>query len=139
MGIPLRDFTEYFRNVIHRLTGQIKSSAEELDRPVVYLPSARDRKGNITKEFLFSDSVNGGLVCALKVNQKAAYREVKEYFECETFLQKIRETEGYYKKRNRREWSNVLAVYTFILPFFAIPLIFLPESHILRGKGNNNP
>ncbi len=44
MGIPLRDFTEYFKNVTNLLMKQIECSAEELGRPVVYLPSAKDRK-----------------------------------------------------------------------------------------------
>ncbi len=66
MGIPLRDFTEYFRNVTDRLARQIESSAEELGRPVVYLPSARDRKENIAKDFLVSGPVDEGLICVLK-------------------------------------------------------------------------
>ncbi len=66
MGIPLRDFTEYFRDVTDHLIRQIESSAEELGRPVVYLPSSRDRKENIAKEFLLADPVDEGLICVLK-------------------------------------------------------------------------
>jgi len=66
MGIPLRDFTDYFKNVTDRLIRQIESSAEELRHPVVYLPSTKDRKENIAKDFLFSDPVGSGLICVLK-------------------------------------------------------------------------
>lgn len=66
MGIPLRDFTEYFKNITDLLTKQLEDSARELERPVVYLPSARDRKENITKDFLLSDPVNEGLICVIK-------------------------------------------------------------------------
>lgn len=66
MGIPLRDFTEYFRNVTDLLIKQIEDSARELERPVVYLPSAKDKKENIAKDFLLSDSVDNGLICVIK-------------------------------------------------------------------------
>lgn len=66
MGIPLRDFTDYFKNVTDRLIRQIECSAEELGRPVVYLPSAKDRKETIAKDFLLSDPVDSGLICVLK-------------------------------------------------------------------------
>ncbi len=66
MGIPLRDFTEYFKDVTDRLLKQIEDSAGELGRPVVYLPSAKDRKEDIAKGFLLSDPVDEGLICVLK-------------------------------------------------------------------------
>jgi len=66
MGIPLRDFTDYFKIVTDRLIRQIESSAEEPGCPVVYLPSAKDRKENIAKGFLLSDPVGSGLICVLK-------------------------------------------------------------------------
>lgn len=66
MGIPLRDFTEYFKNVTDRLIKQIEDSAEELGRPVVYLASTKDRKENIAKDILLSCPVDEGLICVLK-------------------------------------------------------------------------
>ena len=53
MGIPLRDFTEYFKDVTDRLLKQIEDIAGELGRPVVYLPSAKDRKEDIAKASFF--------------------------------------------------------------------------------------
>ena len=44
MGIPLRDFTEYFKDITGRMTKLIETSAGELGRPVIYLSSTRDRK-----------------------------------------------------------------------------------------------
>ena len=66
MGIPLRDFTGYFRNVTDCLVKQIENSAQELGRPVVYLPSAKDRKEDIAKGVLLSALVDEGLICVLK-------------------------------------------------------------------------
>lgn len=66
MGIPLRDFTQYFKNVTDLLIKQLEDSAGELRRPVVYFPSARDRKENIAKGFLLSDPVDEGLICVIK-------------------------------------------------------------------------
>ena len=66
MGIPLRDFTDYFKTVTDQLTKQIEDSAGELGRPVVYLPSTRDKKEDIAKSFLRSNPPDDGLVCVLK-------------------------------------------------------------------------
>ena len=66
MGIPLRDFTDYFKDITDRLTGQIENWSVELGRPVIYLPSAKDGKENIAKGFLLSDPVDDGLICVLK-------------------------------------------------------------------------
>ena len=66
MGIPLRDFTEYFKNVTEHLAKQVEDIAADLGRPVIYLPSARDRKEDIARGFLLSDPVDEGLICVLK-------------------------------------------------------------------------
>ena len=47
MGIPLRDFTEYFKDVTDRLLKQIEDSAGELGRPIVYLPSSKITSRNL--------------------------------------------------------------------------------------------
>lgn len=84
MGIPLRDFTEYFKGVTDRLLKQIEDSAGELARPVVYLPSAKDRKEDIARGFLLSDPVDEGLICVLKTLEscrtaKVVGREGKQF------------------------------------------------------------
>ncbi len=66
MGIPLRDFTGYFKDITDCMTKRIEASAGELGRPVVYLPSAGDRKEDIARGFLISDPVDSGLICVLK-------------------------------------------------------------------------
>lgn len=66
MNIPLRDFTEYFKGITERLIKQIEDSAAELERPVVYLPSASEKKEDIAKGFLLSSPVDEGLICVLK-------------------------------------------------------------------------
>lgn len=66
MGIPLRDFTDYFKTVTDQLSRQIEDSAVELGRPVVYLPSAKEKKEDIAKAFLLSNPPDDGLICVLK-------------------------------------------------------------------------
>ncbi len=66
LGIPLREFTDYFKDVTDRLLKQIEDSAGEFGRPVIYLPSPKDRKEDIAKGFLLSDPVEEGLICVLK-------------------------------------------------------------------------
>lgn len=66
MDIPLRDFTEYFKNVTDQMVKQIENSARELGRPLVYLPSTGDKKEDIAKNFLLSDPLDEGLICVLK-------------------------------------------------------------------------
>ena len=75
MGIPLRDFTEYFKNVTDRMTELIEASADQLGRPIVYLPSAKDKKEDTAKNFLLSDPVDNGLICVLKALE--SYRTAK--------------------------------------------------------------
>ena len=75
MGMPLRNFTEYFRNVTEHLSKQVEASAAELGRPVVYLPSAKGKKENIAKGFLLSAPVDEGLICVLKTLE--SYRTAK--------------------------------------------------------------
>lgn len=66
MGIPLRDFTEYFKDITDQMLKQIEDNARELGRPVVYLPSSKDRKEDIAKSILVSAPVDEGLICVLK-------------------------------------------------------------------------
>ena len=66
MGIPLRDFTDYFKTVTDQLAKQIEDSAGELGRPVVYLPSAKDKKEDLAKSLLLSNPIDDGLICVLK-------------------------------------------------------------------------
>lgn len=66
MGIPLRDFTEYFKDVTDQLIKQAEDSAAELGRPVVCLPSPKDRKKDSAKDFLLSNPVDEGPICVLK-------------------------------------------------------------------------
>ncbi len=66
MGTPLMNFTEYFKDVTDHLSKQIESNVKKLGHPIVYLPSANDRKEDIAKGFLVSTPVNEGLICVLK-------------------------------------------------------------------------
>lgn len=66
MGIPLRDFTEYFKDVTDRMVSSIETGASELGRPVIYLTSSKDKKEDTAKHFLLADPIEDGLICVLK-------------------------------------------------------------------------
>ena len=75
LGIPLRDFNEYFRNVTENPAKQLEDSAAKLGRPVAYLLSARDRNEDIAKGFFLSAPVDKGIICVLKTLE--SYRTAK--------------------------------------------------------------
>lgn len=75
MGISLRNFTEYFKDITDRMVSLIEVGASELGRPIVYLASSRNKEENDTKNFLLSDPVDDRLVCVLKTLE--AYRTAK--------------------------------------------------------------
>ena len=66
LGILYKNYKEYFSNVTESIKRQIENSAAELNRPVIYLPSAKKRKEDIAKDFLNSEEPSDGLICVLK-------------------------------------------------------------------------
>ncbi len=66
LGVLYKDFKTYFTSVTESITKQIEDSAAELNRPVIYLPSAKERKENTAKRILAESTVDSGLICVLK-------------------------------------------------------------------------
>ena len=66
LGILYKDYKSYFSNVTQSIITCIEDNAVNLGRPVIYLPSARDRKEDIAKKILSESPVDSGLVCVLK-------------------------------------------------------------------------
>ena len=66
LGILYKDYKSYFSRVTQSITRCIEDNAVSLGRPVIYLPSARDRKEDIAKKILSESPVDSGLVCVLK-------------------------------------------------------------------------
>ena len=66
LGVLYKDFKSYFSDVTDSITKCIENSASELARPVIYLPSAKERKEDIAKKILAQSSVRHGLICVLK-------------------------------------------------------------------------
>ena len=66
LGILYKDYKSYFSSVTESITKRIEDSATELGRPVIYLPSAKERKEDIAKRILSESSVENGLICVLK-------------------------------------------------------------------------
>lgn len=66
LGVLYKDFKTYFSSVTGSITKQVEDGASKLDRPVVYLPSAKERKEEIAKRILAESPVDNGLICVLK-------------------------------------------------------------------------
>jgi len=62
VGIPLRDFGEYAIRCATLIKQAAQKSAEEAGRPVIYLPSAHDRKEALAREMAERDGIEKGLV-----------------------------------------------------------------------------
>lgn len=85
MSIPLRDFTEYFKNITSLLVDQIETMTAKLQHSVVYLPFTKDKKEDIAKAFLLSDPADEGMICVLKTLEacktaKVVGRDGKQFF-----------------------------------------------------------
>lgn len=63
--ILLKDFPSYAQSVTEMLCAHIDKLASDLNRPVVYLPSAKTPKEQTAKEILSENPVEEGLICAL--------------------------------------------------------------------------
>jgi len=61
---------KHFKQWAKGLTATVVQSAEELaekeERPLIYLPSSRDRKEDIAQQIAEEDNIHEGLVCVLK-------------------------------------------------------------------------
>jgi len=66
LGILYKDFKSYFTSVTESITRQIEDGASELNRPLIYLPSAKEPKEDTAKRILAESPVDSGLICVLK-------------------------------------------------------------------------
>ena len=66
LGVLYKDYKSYFTAVTASIIKRIEDSAAELDRPVRYLSSAKERKEDIAKSILSKSPVEDGLICVLK-------------------------------------------------------------------------
>ena len=66
LGVLYKDYKSYFIAVTDSIINRIENSAAELDRPVRYLSSTKDRKEDIAKSILSQSPVDNGLICVLK-------------------------------------------------------------------------
>ena len=66
LGILYKDYKSYFSGVTQSIITCIEDNALKLDRPVIYLPSAKDRKEDIAKKIMAESPVKNGLICVLK-------------------------------------------------------------------------
>ena len=66
LGVLYKNFKSYFSSITDSITKHIEDGAAELGRPVIYLPSAKERKEDIAKKILAESSAPNGLICVLK-------------------------------------------------------------------------
>ena len=66
LGVLYKDYKSFFTAVTDSIIKRIEDGAAELDRPVRYLSSTKDRKEDIAKSILSESPVDDGLICALK-------------------------------------------------------------------------
>ena len=62
VGIPLRDFGAYALSCAASIKKAAHKAAEEAGRPVIYLPSAQDRKEALAREMAERDCIEEGFV-----------------------------------------------------------------------------
>lgn len=64
--VPRRKFGAHVEKTTAALKKASLAEAEELGRPVIYLPSSRTRKETVAKNVLAENPVDSGLLCVLK-------------------------------------------------------------------------
>lgn len=64
--VPRRLFGTHVEKTTAALKKASLAEAEELGRPVIYLPSSRTRKETVAKQILAENPVDAGLLCVLK-------------------------------------------------------------------------
>lgn len=65
MGVLLKDFGTYAEETTRRLKEASLRAAQELERPVVYLPSSQTRKEDVAREIALRDGIGEGLIAVL--------------------------------------------------------------------------
>ena len=84
IGVLLKDVGSLFREKSHQLKEASLEAAKRLNRPIVYLPSAKTDKEDMAREIARRDNISDGLICVLtSVEQCQSYevyrnREKKE-------------------------------------------------------------
>ena len=66
LGVLYKDYKSYFSEVTDSIKTCIENRAAELNRPIIYLPSAKTKKEDIAKNCLKDEESHDGLICVLK-------------------------------------------------------------------------
>lgn len=66
LGVLYKDYKSYFSAVTASIKEQIETKADDLNCPVIYLQSTKDRKEDIARSFLGDNLSHDGLICVLK-------------------------------------------------------------------------
>lgn len=75
-GIQLKDFGEYAQSCASGIKRTAEESAQKAGRPVIYLPSAQDRKEAMAREIAERDGIDEGPVVLLKTVEPCMSFEV---------------------------------------------------------------
>lgn len=74
--ILLKNFGQHSQELSDRLIVESLAAAEQARRPVIYLPSSRDRKEEIARDIAVRDGITAGLICVLKTVELCRSYEV---------------------------------------------------------------
>lgn len=74
--VLLKDFGEHSRALSERAVVRSLAQVEQAGRPIVYLPSSRDRKEDLAREIAARDKVQQGAICVLKTVEPCRSYEV---------------------------------------------------------------
>jgi len=64
-NILLKDFSSYAQQVTHSIVSHVESLTASLDRPLIYLSSAKTSKEQTARDVLASNPTPEGLICTL--------------------------------------------------------------------------
>jgi hypothetical protein len=65
IGVLLKDFGEYIQQTTIRLKQASLAEAQQLKRPIEYLPSSSEDKDKIARKIMETDKIENGLICVL--------------------------------------------------------------------------
>jgi hypothetical protein len=100
MGVLLKNFGSYVEQMTMMLKEASVQEANRLNRPIVYLPTSGEDKGEIAREIMNEDKIDKGLICILKsVDPCLSY--------------KVHRNKQKKKLDLKREWRKCLHLYHY--------------------------
>lgn len=74
--VKLQDFDTYVQDTTGALCNRIKQAAKDSGRPIVYVPSGEENKGNLIEDVIKRDNIREGLVAVLSCVEPCSSYEI---------------------------------------------------------------